>query len=401
LSVLVKPTGAACNLDCAYCYFLSKEVLYGAERQQMSIDTLHSHLTRLFAAHSDGQVTIAWQGGEPTLRGLDFFRQAMDLANRLRRPGQTVEHTLQTNGTLLDAQWCEFLAEHRVLVGISIDGPADLHDAHRVNRAGHPTHAQVMRGWSLLKHHGVETNILTTVNRCSEGRGAEVYTYLRDELGARHLQFIPIVERTNDAQALAAERGWRDEAGRRVLYQQEGSVVTSRSVTPLGWGRFLMDVFDQWVARDVGTVFVQHFDVALGNVFGHPTLCVHSPTCGDALAVEFNGDIYACDHFVEPTYLRGNTITDDYAGVLDSPEQREFGQSKLTALPNACRRCSVRRLCHGGCPKDRFVPAGDAEPHHNYLCPGYLAFFSHITPALARMAALLRAGRPARDMMDG
>ncbi|SNT00897.1 uncharacterized protein SAMN06309944_1751 [Micrococcales bacterium KH10] len=397
-TVLAKPTGAACNLDCDYCFFLSKELLYDSKRQQMSLDDLRTHLTRFFTAQPDGPVTVSWQGGEPTMRGFDFFARAMELVAELRRPGQEVSHTIQTNGTLLDDKWCEFFAQHRFLVGLSMDGPAEIHDLYRTNRAGRGSHAQVLRAWRLLQKHGVETNVLCTVHHGNEQRGAEVYRYFRDELGARHIQFIPIVERADEATMSAAERGWRTDEGARVLYTQSGDQVTSRSVTPAGWGSFLNEVFDEWVRADIGEVYVQHFDVALGNWMGIYSLCVHAPTCGDALTVEFNGDVYACDHFVEPDYLRGNLDSVGYQEILASPEQRAFGEAKLTELPSQCVRCPVRWACHGGCPKDRFATTADGEPGLNYLCEGYRAFFGHIQPTIEQMAALISRGSAPRAL---
>lgn len=400
-SVLAKPTGAACNLDCTYCFFLSKELLYDHAGQRMDEGVLRAHLTTLLDSQPDGYVEVAWQGGEPTMRGLDFFRRAVDLTEQLRRPGQQVQHVIQTNATLVDAAWASFLAEHRFLVGVSIDGPAHLHDAYRVNKAGRGSHAQVVRGWRLLQEHGVDVNVLCTVHHANQDDPLGVYRYLRDDLGARHLQLIPIVERVPAEQLPIAEQGWRPDGPggpRQLLYRQAGSAVTSRSVDPAAWGRFLTTIFDEWVTRDVGEVFVQHFDATLGNLFGQPSLCVHAPECGAALAVEHNGDVYSCDHYVEPGYRIGNVGTDGYRDMLTSPQQQAFGRSKRTSLPEQCRTCPVRWACHGGCPKDRFVPTADGR-ELNYLCAGYLAFFSHVEPAMRQMGALLATGRDAAEIM--
>ncbi len=400
-SVLAKPTGAACNLDCTYCFFLSKEMLYDHDSQRMSADGLEEYLRNFLDSQPDGPVEVAWQGGEPTMRGLPFFRRAVELTEQLRRPGQQVTFALQTNGTLLDDDWAQFLVEHGFLVGLSMDGPEELHDAYRVNKAGRGTHAQVLRGWELLQRHGVDTNILCTVHHANQDRPLEVYRYFRDELGARYLQFIPIVERVPDADLELAERGWRPgtHGKRTLLYQQKGDAVTSRSVTPVAWGTFLSAVFDEWVALDVGKVFVQHFDVTLGNLFGQHSLCVHAPECGDAIAVEHNGDVYSCDHYVEPDYRLGNVSESRLADLVASPRQREFGRSKRTALPQQCQKCPVRWACHGGCPKDRFSVTADGEPGLNYLCEGYYTFFSHAQPAVEHMGRLLQAGRPAAEIM--
>lgn len=401
-SVLAKPTGAACNLDCTYCFFLSKELLYDHDSQRMSEEGLEACLTDLFQSQPDGPVEVTWQGGEPTLRGLAFFRRAVALAAQLARPGQEVHHAIQTNGTLLDDQWGAFLAEHDFLVGLSVDGPGHLHDAYRLNKAGRATHAQVIRGWQVLQRHGVQTNILCTVHAANADSPLEVYRYFRDELGARHLQFIPIVERVPADRLALAEQGWRPGAhGRRtLLYQQHGEAVTSRSVMPEDYGDFLVSIFDEWVARDVGEVFVQDFDVMLGNLFGRYSLCVHSPECGAALAVEHNGDVYSCDHYVEPDYKLGNIAEASMQTLLQSAAQREFGRSKRTALPTQCQTCPVRWACHGGCPKDRFTTTADGEPGLNYLCAGYYRFYTHARPAIERMGLLLRAGRLAADIMN-
>lgn len=398
-SLIAKPTGAACNLDCSYCFFLSKELLWDATGQRMSDETLEAWLTNFLDSQPDGDVVVGWQGGEPTMRGLPFFRRAVTLAEELKRPRQRITHSLQTNGTLLDDEWGTFLAEHRFLVGISIDGPAHLHDHHRTNKAGRGTHAQVVAGLRTLQRHDVEFNVLTTVNSANQDHPLEVYQHLRDELGAQFIQFIPIVERVSPGQEAAAEQGWRTADG-YVLYTQDGHGVTNRSVDPAAYGQFLVAVFDEWVARDVGQVFVQDFDVALGAMFGQYSLCVHAPECGDALAVMHDGDVYACDHYVETAHRLGNVASSSFQEMLALPEQREFGKSKRTSLPRQCIECPVRWACHGGCPKDRFATTSDGEPGLNHLCSGYYEFFTHITPGLRQMASLLRRGRPAADVMQ-
>lgn len=265
-SLIAKPTGAACNLDCSYCFFLSKEVLWESKAQAMTDDTLRAWLANFLDAQPDGPVTVGWQGGQPTLRGLAFFEDAVALAQRLKRPGQQVQHAIQTNGTLLDDAWGAFLAREQFLVGISIDGPRELHDHYRVNKAGRGTHDQVVRGLRVLQEHGVDTNVLCTVNAVNADHPLVVYRHFRDDLGAEFVQFIPIVERVEPGQEVIAESGWRDAEGAFVLYRQSGSGVTSRTVAPEQYGRFLTTIFDEWVARDVGSVFVQDFDVALGGV---------------------------------------------------------------------------------------------------------------------------------------
>ncbi len=398
-SLITKPTGAACNLDCSYCFFLSKEVLWDGDSQRMSAETLDRFVRSYLEAQPDGPVTIAWQGGEPTMRGLAFFSEAVRLSELYRRPRQQVQHAIQTNGTLLDDDWCAFLAEAGFLVGLSMDGPPGLHDAYRVNKAGRGTYDQVLRGWDLLQRHAVETNILCTVNAANADHPLTVYRHFRDDLGARYLQFIPIVERFEEGHADEAERGFRDEGGDHVLYRQAGERVTSRTVPPAAWGSFLTAIYDEWIVRDVGEVFVQHFDVTLGAIFGQYSLCVHAPECGNALAMEHNGDVYSCDHYVEPDYRLGTIAADTFGDLMALPQQRDFGRAKRTALPRQCRECSVRWACHGGCPKDRFATTADGEPGLNYLCAGYFRFFSHAQPSMEAMADLIRHGRTPRDIM--
>lgn len=398
-SLIAKPTGAACNLDCSYCFFLSKEVLWDADGQKMSDDTLRSWLANYLDAQPDGPVTIGWQGGEPTMRGLGFFRDAVAMAEEIKRPRQQLQHAIQTNGTLLDDDWGEFMAEHHFLVGISMDGPPELHDHYRVNKAGRGTYDQVRRGWDVMRRHGVDTNLLCTVNSANQHHPLEVYRHFRDDLGADFMQFIPIVERVAAGEETVAESGWRNDDGSFVLYTQAGDGVTSRSVDPLTYGDFLVSIFDEWVSHDVGRVFVQDVDVAIGAMFGQHSLCVHAPECGTALAMQHDGDVYACDHYVEPDHRLGNVATHSFRDMLSQPRQREFGRSKRTSLPVQCQACPVRWACHGGCPKDRFATTRDGETGLNYLCPGYYRFFSHITPALRQIGDLLRSGRPASDIM--
>ncbi|MST49117.1 anaerobic sulfatase maturase [Mobiluncus porci] len=397
-SILAKPTGALCNLDCTYCFFLSKESLYD-ERQRMSEQTLRLFLKGYLDSQPDGDVTIAWQGGEPTLRGLDFFKQAVAIAKELARPGQHLFHTIQTNATLIDESWADFLATEGFLVGVSIDGPEAIHDTYRVNKAGRGTHSQVVGGYRKLQKAGVEINILCTVHAANQNHPLEVYRYFRDTLNARYIQFIPIVERVSRKYLKIAEQGWKTDNKKRLLYRQAGNAVTSRSVEPKAFGAFLSAIWDEWFKTDVGTVFVQHFDTALSNAFGVHSLCVHSPTCGQALAVEHNGDVYSCDHYVEPGYLLGNVATDPLAAIAFSPFQLQFGQAK-SKLTKHCQQCPVRWACFGGCPKDRFAKSPDGEYGQNYLCAGYYDFFSHITPGIAQMVQLIQQGREAKDVMN-
>ena len=383
--LLAKPAGAACNLACKYCFYLPKSALYPGMDPRMSDEVLELYIRQLIESHRSPTVTVAWQGGEPTLMGLDFYRRAIALQDKYRRPGMTFENTLQTNGTLLDGEWCAFFKEHGFLIGLSLDGPRRLHDFYRVDKAGQPTFDRVMRGLRLLQKHGVEYNILVTVNRVTGDHPLEVYRFLRDEAGAHWIQLIPVVERLNP--------------DGRTLFQA-GDRVSARSVQPVQFGRFLIQVFDEWVHNDVGRVYVQTFEAALRNWMGLPSgMCVSDPTCGYGLALEHNGDLYACDHFVEPDYLRGNIRQVHLIELVAGEQQARFGRAKRDALPRFCLECPVRFACHGECPKNRFDRTPDGQPGLSYLCAGYGAFFRHADGAMRVMAALLRSGRPASDAM--
>ncbi len=380
--VMLKPRGAICNLDCSYCYFLTKQDLYPGSRFHMSDETLEEFTRQYLAAQPTNEAVFGWQGGEPTLLGLDFYEKAVALQHAHARPGMRITNALQTNGTLLDDDWCHFLKKHDFLVGISIDGPQELHDAYRVDKGGLPTHHRVMAGLDLLKKHEVEFNVLTTVHAANQEHGLEVYRFLRDEAGAQFIQFIPIVERDN-------KTGF-----------QEGTAVTERSASGAGYGRFMIKVFEEWVRHDVGQVFVQLFDVALAAWVGAPAgLCVFAETCGNALALEHNGDLYSCDHFVEPHHLVGNLADSKLGEMVASPQQRAFGSAKRDTLPDQCLGCEVRFVCNGGCPKNRFTETADGQPGLNYLCDGYRPFFNHIRPAMDFMAAELNARRPPANVM--
>ncbi|MDG6256617.1 MAG: anaerobic sulfatase maturase [Methanomicrobiaceae archaeon] len=354
--VLAKPAGAQCNLACRYCFYLPKAELYPGGTFRMADDLLAEFLRQYIEAQQVPAVTIAWQGGEPTLIGLEFYRRSVDLAGQYARPGMQVNYTIQTNGTLLDEEWCAFFKQHHFLVGISIDGPKALHDSCRVDRRGEGTFARVMRGLGRLQEHGVEYNILCAVHAANGDHPLDIYRFFRDDVGARFVQFIPIVDR-------------------------EGDTATDRSVRPAQWGRFLCTVFDEWVRRDVGEMFVQHFDTALAAWVGHPPgLCTFAHTCGAAVALEHNGDLYSCDHFVQPDCLLGNIRETPLAALVRSEQQRRFGQAKRDTLPLACRKCPVRFACQGGCPRNRFAETPDGEAGLNYLCEGYRMFFPTSAP---------------------
>jgi uncharacterized protein len=401
IHVLAKPTGAICNLDCSYCFFLSKDALYPGSKFQMADDTLEAYVRQAIESQRSSHVTIAWQGGEPTLMGLDFFRRANDLARKYLRRGTILEHTIQTNGILLDDEWCEFLHENDFLVGLSMDGPRTMHDAYRVNKAGDPTFSQVLRAARLMQRHDVDFNVLCTVHDANVGHPLEVYRFFRDEVTTQFLQFIPIVERATPDTIQIANIGWGDHNHGRPLYTQDGSLVTKRSVNPEQWGSFLIRIFDEWVANDVGTVFVQMFESALASWLGLPAaLCIFGETCGNAMALEHNGDVYSCDHFVEPRYLLGNIKEQHLVQLAASDQQRAFGMAKRDTLPRYCRECDVRFACNGECPRNRFLQTPDGEAGLNYLCAGYKAFFRHIGGPMKAMAELLRMGKEASDIMQ-
>ena len=383
--VLAKPTGAICNLACSYCFYLPKELLYPGSSFRMSDEVLENYIRQLIAAHSSPQVTVAWQGGEPTLMGIDFYRRAIELQEKYRKPGMTFENTMQTNGTLLDDEWCRFFKENDFLIGISIDGPRELHDACRVDRGGHGSFERVMRGLRLLQKHGVEYNVLATVNRNNAEYPLEVYRFLRDEAKTDWVQFIPIVKRSNE------------DGG--TLYQQ-GNTVSDLSVQPEQFGNFLIRIFDEWARNDVGNVFVQTFEAAARRWLGMPSgMCVFEETCGLGLALEHNGDLYSCDHFVEPACRLGNILEKEIVELAFSEKQQKFGQKKQDSLPQTCRECDVLFACRGECPKNRFLTTPEGEPGLNYLCEGWKNFFRHIDHPLKILAWLMQRGYQAPELM--
>jgi uncharacterized protein len=383
--ILAKPTGAICNLACSYCFFLDKELLYEGDRFRMSDQLLDQYIHQLVEAHDVPQVTVAWQGGEPTLMGVDFYRRSIELQEKHRKPGMTFQNTMQTNGTLLNDEWCEFFKEHDFLIGISIDGPRELHDAYRVYKRGEGSFDKVMRGLRLLQKHDVDYNVLTTVNAVNCDYPTEVYRFLRNEVGTDWMQFIPVVERV-------------DEDGESAHLQ--GSYASERSVGAEQFGNFLITIFDEWVRHDVGRVFVQTFEAAARNWMGLSSgMCVFNETCGTGLALEHNGDLYSCDHFVDPEFLVGNITDTRMKDIVAGKQQYDFGRDKLTTLPQYCLDCDVRFACHGECPKNRFIETPDGEPGLNYLCAGFKDFFHHIDRPMNVMVNAMRAGRYADEVM--
>ncbi len=399
---MVKPIGPICNLDCKYCYYLEKEKLYPRnDRFRMPPEVLERYIREYIAAQPGPEVNFAWQGGEPTLLGVGFFEEVVALEKKYG-DGRKITNALQTNGTRLDDAWGEFLAREGFLVGISIDGPPDLHNTWRVDKRGRDSSPEVLRGLEVLHKHGVETNTLTVLNRTNAAEPERVYDYLTRELGSKYLQFIPLVERKANtaARALELDLAPPPDPSRTAAKDEAEARVTPWSVLPSQFGEFLVRVFDRWVRRDVGQVFVQLFDVQLGHWMGSgPGLCVFAPTCGNAVAMEHNGDVYSCDHYVYPDFKLGNLMEAPLADLINQPRQVAFGDAKRDTLPRQCRECRYLFACHGECPKHRFIRSKHGEPGLNYLCEGYYRFFEHADPYFTAMARLIRQGRTASDIM--
>lgn len=391
--LMTKPTGPICNLDCTYCFYLEKESLYAdSTRWAMSEEVLETFIREYIEAQPSEIVDFAWQGGEPTLLGVEYFERVVAYQQKYAQ-GKQIHNAFQTNATLIDATWALFFSKHNFLVGVSIDGPRELHDSYRVDKGQAPTFDRVMRGIHLLREHKAEFNTLTVVHRKNAPYPLEIYEFLKD-IGSGYMQFIPIVERKAD----------KPRADGLVLIAPEFhglAQVTEWSVEPLAYGRFLSTIFDRWVRKDVGKVYVQHFEVALQNWLGlQASLCLFRSTCGTALALEHNGDVYSCDHFVYPEYRLGNLMNRSLGEMLGSSRQKKFGQNKRDTLPSMCRTCSVRFACHGECPKHRFETAPNGEPGLNYLCAGYKHFFEHIDPYMRFMARELRSGGEPSTVME-
>ncbi|MGA2544647.1 MAG: anaerobic sulfatase maturase [Verrucomicrobiota bacterium] len=392
---MAKPVGSTCNLDCTYCYYLSKETLAkGPGAGRMSDETLELFIQQYIAGVTGDEVVFSWQGGEPTLLGLEFFRKVVALEKKHARPGQRIENDLQTNGTLLNAEWCEFLKAHRFLVGLSIDGPREIHDHYRVTKGHRPTFDQVFAAAKLLRRHGVPFNTLTCVHRFNGRRPVDVYRFLRDELHSTHIQFIPIVEhksfeRTAPQKWNNAELPKDGEPAARPGHPN--SIVTDWSVDPDDWGYFLCRVFDRWLDRDVGKVMVNHFETLVAQHLGLPSqMCIYSEVCGKAVAVENDGSVYSCDHYVYPEYRLGNLRSQPLGGMVFSRGQAQFGSAKSASLPRYCRQCPYLTDCWGECPKNRLIRTPEGEPGLNYLCRGFKKFFGHALPEVERIAARLR-----------
>ena len=403
--VMAKPAGSACNLNCTYCFYLSKQALPGGPGGGHMHDELLDRFVRDYIRSVNAEeVVFSWQGGEPTLMGLDFFRKVVELQRRHAKPGQRIENDLQTNGTLLDAQWAAFLKEHRFLVGLSIDGPKEIHDRLRVTKQEQPTFDTVFEAARLLRRAGVPFNTLTCVHRYNASRPLDVYRFLRRELGSTYLQFIPIVE-ARDFET-AAPQSW-DPAGLpavgtpRARPDHPESVVTPWSVDPEEYGYFLSRVWDEWLARDVGRVLVNFCETLVAQHMGEPSqLCVYSKYCGKGVALEHDGSVYSCDHYVYPSHRLGNVQRTSLGEMVFSPAQVRFGYAKSEGLPAQCRGCGFLTDCWGECPKNRLLRTPDGEAGLNYLCPGLKRFFRHAVPSARKMAArLASAGTTALPRM--
>lgn len=399
LQVTTKPTGPRCNLDCGYCYYLKKDRLYPDTRKfRMSDDVLETFIRDYIASQSRlgaPEIWFLWHGGEPTLLGVDYYRALVGLQRKYCPPGKIIRNALQTNGTLLDSEWVVFLKENDFLVGLSIDGPRHLHDRYRVGRRELPTFGKVMAALELLREGGVQFNVLTVVHRENARKPGELYRFLKG-LGVEFMQFIPAVERV--ANPAADTKGVR---GARQPDTEIAALVTPWSVLPDAYGRFLCGIFDEWIKRDVGRIFVQFFDVQLALWMGGPAgLCWFSETCGRQTALEHNGDLYACDHYVRPDYLLGNIMRTPLDVLAASPDLHRFGDGKKRTLPSCCIECEFRFACHGGCPQHRFLRGRESDENLNYFCASYRRFFAHAGPDLKVMANFIRRGQPASRIME-
>ena len=390
LYVILKPAGAHCNLACKYCYYLEKNKLYPtAQRHQMSDEMLEQFTREYIEAQTMNQVLFTWHGGEPLLRSIDFYRKALSLQQKYAG-GRRIDNVIQTNGTLLTDEWCEFFAQNHWLVGISIDGPQPDHDHYRLTAAGKPSWQKVMQGIKLLKKHGVEWNAMAVVNAYNVNHPLEFYRFFKEN-GCQFLQFTPIVERQT-----------RHEDGRTLasLADKNEIPLSEASVTPEQWGYFLCAIFDEWVRKDVGKIFVEIFDCTLANWMGiSPGICAYSKECGHAGVMEHNGDVYSCDHFVFPEYKLGNIRDHSLIDMLYGEQQQEFSRLKHSSLPRQCKECDMEFACHGECPKNRFMKDKYGDSGLNYLCPGYYHYYQHVAPYMDYMKQELMAQRPPSNIM--
>ena len=390
LYVMLKPAGAHCNLACKYCYYLEKNKLYPtAQRHLMSDEMLEQFTQEYIEAQTMNQVLFTWHGGEPLLRSIDFYRKALSLQQKYAG-GRRIDNVIQTNGTLLTDEWCEFFAQNHWLVGISIDGPQPVHDHYRLTAAGKPSWKKVMQGIKLLKKHGVEWNAMAVVNAYNVNHPLEFYRFFKEN-GCQFLQFTPIVERLT-----------RHEDGRTLasLADKDEISLSEASVAPEQWGYFLCAIFDEWVRKDVGKIFVEIFDCTLANWMGiSPGICAYSKECGHAGVMEHNGDVYSCDHFVFPEYKLGNIRDHSLIDMLYGEQQQEFSRLKHSSLPRQCKECDMEFACHGECPKNRFMKDKYGDSGLNYLCPGYYHYYQHVAPYMDYMKQELMSQRPPSNIM--
>lgn len=390
LYVMLKPAGAHCNLACKYCYYLEKNKLYPtAQRHLMSDEMLEQFTREYIEAQTMNQVLFTWHGGEPLLRSIDFYRKALSLQQKYAG-GRHIDNVIQTNGTLLTDEWCEFFAQNHWLVGISIDGPQPDHDHYRLTAAGKPSWQKVMQGIKLLKKHGVEWNAMAVVNAYNVNHPLEFYRFFKEN-GCQFLQFTPIIERQT-----------RHEDGRTLasLADKDEIPLSEASITPEQWGYFLCAIFDEWIRKDVGKIFVEIFDCTLANWMGvSPGICAYSKECGHAGVMEHNGDVYSCDHFVFPEYKLGNIRDHSLIDMLYGEQQQEFSRLKHSSLPRQCRECDMEFACHGECPKNRFMKDKYGDSGLNYLCPGYYHYYQHVAPYMDYMKQELMSQRPPSNIM--
>lgn len=390
--VMAKPSGSVCNIDCEYCFYLEKDKLYPDRNTDWRMDdsTLEIYIKQYIEAQLGDDVNFAWQGGEPTLLGIDFYKKVVSLCERYKG-NKRISHAFQTNGILIDEQWCQFFKENKFLIGVSIDGPENLHDCYRKTRGKRGTYNKVIKCIELLKKYNVEFNTLSVIHSENVEKPLEVYEFLK-EIGSKYLQFIPLVERESTVSDM------------NNIYlaspDEKFAQVTKWSVKSEEYGTFLNTIFDQWVKKDVGKIFVQMFDSTLSAWCGfNPTVCIFSPTCGHTFALESNGDLYQCDHYVYPEYKLGNIHDSSILQMNSSKEAIDFGLQKLKTLNKKCLSCRYRGACHGGCPKHRFDIGPTGKPDHNYLCSGYEAFFKHTEHSMKIMTNFIKQGRSPAEIM--
>jgi uncharacterized protein len=370
--VFVKPAGAACNLACDYCYYLGRGPEVGAAPSRMTEELLETYIRQHVEGSPDEIIRFSWHGGEPTILGLDDFRSIVEIERRLSPAGRAIANGIQTNGTLLDDEWGRFLAAEGFSVGLSLDGPREIHDRHRRTREGRASFDAAMRGYEILRRYGVPTDILCVVGSHNAGRPLDVYGFFR-EIGASFVTFLPLVERRPDL----------------------ARAVSPESVRPEAWGEFLTGIFDEWVERDIGRLKIQIVEEATRVAFGQEhSLCLFRPICGDIPVLEWNGDVYSCDHYVDEAHRLGNIVETALADMLDSAPQRAFGRAKQDALPRACRACEVLDMCNGECPRNRFALSPEGETGLNYLCAGYKRFFTRVRPFVDEVAGVWRRQNP-------